>query len=261
MFTPDNDFFHPEDIIDICRGLVSLSLHQAYGFRYDDKQGSFSHSFTVQIAQLAHFSVKEYLLSPHSGSWFVDQMLSEVTILKSAISCYLHFLAPDVIHSVSSFAKRIPQDQQYSVAQYFVTYFSNHLAPVKEHPDLLPSLRLLLHPKSTLFHYRQGWHLMSPYDALSIHRSQDPALNLLFAAHWRLPQICQHLFWMNICPNLAHPTIWSPRTVGSRLTPLVEAVRCGDMEMMQILLDARSDHLYSGADPLADGHALEEAAI
>jgi ankyrin repeat protein len=262
-FASDDDIFHLEDIVDICRGLLSLSVPQAdWGspkLRWDDKQGSFSQPYAVQIPQLAHFSVKEYLLSPRSGSWVVDQMSAEVTIMKSAITCYLHFLTLDATHLVAPI-RALPEEQkQYSLAQYFVQYFSDHLASVMEHLDLLPSLKLLLHPSNTPFHYKVGWCLISPYDSYPVRRSKDPALNLRFAAHFGLTQICQYLFEMNIYPDLARPANWSPQTVSC--TPLTEAARCGNVEMMQVLLNARTNHQYSGADPLEDGWALEEAAI
>jgi ankyrin repeat domain-containing protein 50 len=269
LFAPDDGPFHLDNVTDVCRGLLSLSLHQSDGseLRYDDKSRSFSQSSTIQITQLAHFSVKEYLLSLQ-GFWAtVDQTLSEVTILKSAITCYLHFLSHDATPLSPS---DVLQYEQYSIAQYFVEYFSDHLASVKEHPDLFPSLQLLLHPSSTLFHDNEGWCLVAPYDTRRNKRSWDPALNLLFAAHLGLTQICRYLFEMNVHPILtesiiwliSHSTVWSYGTIlypRIGAPPLIKAARCGDVELMQVLLDARADHHYSGDDPLADGSALEEA--
>jgi hypothetical protein len=181
--------------------------------------------------------------------------------LKSAITCYLHFLpALDAIPPTS-----YPNDQ-YSLVQYFVEYFSAHLASVKEHPQLLPSLRLLLDPSSAPFHsVKDRLCLVTPDYHRPMARLRDPALNLLFAAYLRLPQACRYLFGMKIYPILTRETRWSLIASGwsydTQLPPLIQAASCGDVEMMQVLLDARADDHYSGADPLLDGHALKEAVI
>jgi ankyrin repeat domain-containing protein 50 len=69
-FASDDDFFHVEDIIDICRGLLSLSLYQNYhSFRYDDKQQCFFPISTVKILN-------------HTTSTFFGQGVSPIPALR-----------------------------------------------------------------------------------------------------------------------------------------------------------------------------------
>ena len=141
-FASDDGLFQPEDIIGICRGLVSLSFLNT---RDDWRTWHNFPARTLRIVELAHFSVKEYLFSSLSSPWTVDEDLSHVTILKSAIAYYLHFMTLHHIQSLSSPDLVLG----YSLAEYFVKYLPDHLTPVREHSGLLPSLQLLLHPPST----------------------------------------------------------------------------------------------------------------
>jgi ankyrin repeat protein len=256
-FAHEDSLFHFEDIIGICRGLLSLSFQSKYNewpmWRH------FPPNQPLGIVQLAHFSVKEYLTSSLSAPWTIDEPLSHVAVLKCAIAYYLHFMT---LHDI----QLLPDYElvwKYSLAQYFVKYLPGHLTPVGEHSDLLTSLRLLLHPPSAPIATRLGGLLLgksgsqqwiNPIDG---EVARNPATNLYLAMHLRLPQVCQSLLAMNICLNLARP-LYNCRkpAVGS---PLIEAVRYGDREILQTLLDARAKHHYDGLDPLADGSVLEEA--
>jgi ankyrin repeat protein len=277
-FVHEDGLFHHEDIIDICRGLLSLSF--SYTSIWDDKWHNFPPYKTLRIVQLAHFSVKEYLFSSLSSPWTIDEHLSHVTILKSAIAYYLHFMTLRDIQSLS-----VPElVLEYSLAEYFSKYLPEHLTPIREHSDLLPSLRLLLHPPSTPIATKLGhilldqcksddWQCKS-YDSecesddwewrrrkprVDELVACDPATNLCLAIRLRLPQVCQSLLAMNVQLDLVSP-LYSrhPSPVGD--PPLVEAVRYGaTQEIIQLLLDVRARHHYNGLHPLADGSALEEA--
>jgi ankyrin repeat protein len=252
-FPHEDELFHPEDIIGICRGLLSLSSRYAHSF----DQNFPTHN--LRIIQLAHFSVMEYLISSFSSPWTIDEDLSHVTILKSAIACYLHSVTPYDIQSPPG-PKLTLKD---SLAEYSVQYIAAHLTPVGEHSDLLPSLRLLLHPPSTPIATKFAQPLLaackSSQNWWEWHEpviASDPATNLYLAIRLGLPQVCQSLLATNVQLDLAGP-LYSCRALGC--PPLVEAVRYGERKIVQVLLDARAKYHYCGSDPLMDGSAVEEA--
>jgi ankyrin repeat protein len=254
-FACDDGLFRPEDIIGICRGLLSLS------FTDTDNERRAWHHFppsNLQIVQLAHFSVKEYLFSSLSSPWTIDKDLSHVTILKSAIAYYLHFMTLHDIQSLSHSDLVL----KYSLAEYFVKYLRDHLTPVKEHSDLLQSLQLLLHPPSAPISTELGILLLKPGNLWDEPISElvacDPATNLYLAIQLQSLQVCQSILAMNVCLDLARP-LYSCQLPPVGQPPLVEAVRYGKREIIQVLLDAHTKHHYIGLDPLADGSALEEA--
>jgi ankyrin repeat protein len=261
-FAYEDGLFHPDDIIGICRGLLSLSFLNT-GWRHMWRH--FPRS-SLQIVQLAHFSVKEYLFSSLSSPWTIAEDLAHVTILKSAIAYYLHFMTQPDIQSHSRKVLAL----KYSLAEYLVTYLRDHLPLVKEHPLLLPPLRLLLCPPATPTTNKLGgvllvqpskWGWCEPLDELT---ARDPAsINLLLAIRYGLPQICRSILAMSQHINLASPSFscWKPDYDHDRMPypPLIEAVRYGDREILRALLDARAEHNYYGLDPLVNGSALEEA--
>jgi ankyrin repeat protein len=252
-FKTDDELFHLEDSMDICRGLLSSSLIHTLGVKYGEWR-HFPPSITLRIVQLAHFSVKEYLLSSQcSAIWALDESLSHVTILKGVITYYLHFMTLRDLHSLPGPDLAV----KYSLAEYFVQCVPAHLSPVREHPDLLPLLHRLLHPPSTPFDNRLGWCLVDPwhhcsakYGGLDRFGSHDPALNLLVAIRLRLPQVCESLLAMNIHPHLAEP-ILKHRHLHP---PLIQAATLGCTEIVRVLLASR----YHGVDPLVS--AMEWAA-
>jgi ankyrin repeat protein len=257
-FVHEEGLFHHEDIIDICRGLLSISF--SYIGKWDDKWRN-----TLRIVQLAHFSVKEYLFSSLSSPWTIDENLSHATILKSAIAYYLHFMTLRDIQSFSSLDLVL----KYSLAEYFSGYLPDHLTPIRKHSDLLPSLRLLLYPPSTPIATRFGYTLLArcksddrerEWDLGEVDKlvARDPAINLCLAIRLRLPQVCQSLLAMDVQLDLASPLYSCHRPVLGH-PPLVEAVRYGEREILQALLNARARHHYNGLYSLADGSALEEA--
>jgi hypothetical protein len=256
----DDEHFYPEGILDIFRGLLSFTLHQTTGpvdvplLSFANEWDTFPESTTLQIVELAHYSVKEYLLSSSSGIWTINQELTHIAILKSAIAYYLHFMALDDIHS----SQLNDLTLKYPLAQYFVDHVFSHLWSVPEHLDLLPSFHLLLHPPSIPFANRLGWRLVDKYGTghPSHFEPRNPAaVNLLLAIRLGLPRICQSLLALNVNlhPNLASPILRQGRPA------LVEAAVRGNPKIVRLLLDVRAAGRCHGADPLADGSALEWA--
>jgi hypothetical protein len=63
-FTTDDELFHLEDSMDICRGLLSSSLLHTCGVKYGEWR-NFPPSVTLRIVQLAHFQSKN-IFYPHA---------------------------------------------------------------------------------------------------------------------------------------------------------------------------------------------------
>jgi hypothetical protein len=212
-FAREDGLFHPDDIIGICRGLLSLSFLET---TKDRQVWCHFQTDKLQIVQLAHFSVKEYLFSSLSSPWTIDDGLAHVTILKSAIAYYLHFMSLHDIRELSGSDLVL----KYSLAEYLVEYLPGHLAPVREHSDLLQSLRLLLHPPSTPIATNLGHVLLDrcksdnswQWDAwrdrpIAEPVARDPTTNLYLAIWLRLPQVCQSLLAVNLQLDLAKPLL------------------------------------------------------
>jgi hypothetical protein len=78
-FNLDSIVFNPEDILDVSPGLFSLTT-TSVAMPFSDVWYSFPSGATLQILQLAHFSVKEYLVSRRAGYWFLDQERAHISI-------------------------------------------------------------------------------------------------------------------------------------------------------------------------------------
>ena len=138
----------------------------------------------------------------------------------------------------------------HSLAEYFVKHLPDHLTPVGEHPDLLPSLQLLLHPPSKPIATKFGglllgrcksdsWYAvtssMNPWieweNPIDEPIAHDPATNLHLAIQLQLPQVCQSLLARNVQLDLARP-IYSYHWPAVGHPPLVEAVCYGELEII-----------------------------
>jgi ankyrin repeat protein len=260
-FIHEDELFHPEDIIGIFRGLLSLSSLDTHQW-HDDEWCHFPSYSRLQIVQLAHFSVKEYLFSSLSSPWTINEDLSHATILKSAVAYYLHFMTLRDIQFLSGPDLTL----RYSLAEYCAVYLQHHFTLVGEHSDVLQSLRLLLHPPSAPFATKFGRLLLDRHDQrhrdwddpIDKNVARDPATILCLAIRLQLPQVCQSLLATNVQLDLAKP-LFNRHKPPLGDPPLVEAVQCGGREIIQVLLDTRAKHHYYGLDPLADGSALEKA--
>jgi hypothetical protein len=136
-FMGESVLFHPEDVVDICQGLLMAVKDDKLRLRYlyhdsppKDEQ--------IMIVQLAHFSVKEYLLSSRSASWMLTEEASHISIIRTSIASFLHAASIDA--PVGSRDRKID-----TLAAYFGQHLSQHLNMLhpREHPALVPSFEVL----------------------------------------------------------------------------------------------------------------------
>jgi ankyrin repeat protein len=243
QFHLEDALFVPEHILDMCSGLLVMSvIKPTENFPWyigDD-------TLVFHTVQLSHFSVKEYLISPHPSFWHLDEQQSHIVIVQTVTMYYIHVASMPDLCSLSR------QDIiiKHLLAQYAAVYTQEHLNFLKprEHPDLLESFRTLLDPDSTLlcnpigsFYLGRGLHVFP--------RTYAPALSLCVAAGLGLPQISQWLLTFDICRD----QLLSPPPLLGCDPPLSEAARGGWLDVIEVLLGAgaHTDESISHAIPNA----------
>jgi ankyrin repeat protein len=242
-FHLEDALFFPEHILDMCSGLLVMSVIKP------SNDGSWpieDDTVVFHTVQLSHFSVKEYLISPRPSFWHLDEQQCHIVIVQTVTMYYIHVASMPDLCSMS------PQDMiiKHSLAQYAAWYTRGHLDSLepREHPDLLESFRTLLDPDSTL--------LCNPIGSLYlIHRfhvfaqTYAPALSLCVAARLGLPQISQWLLTFDICRD----QLLSPPFLECD-PPLTQAAWSGRLDVIKALLGAGA-HTYESMS-----HAIQTAA-
>jgi ankyrin repeat domain-containing protein 50 len=235
-FDSEEALFYPEDVTYLCGGLLCLAF-------VDDWDGGWDSSIQFQdikTVQLAHFSVKEYLISARAMFWRLDEELSHLYIVKAGIAYYLEFMASE---DVTIFGASLEEfHRSHSLAVYCASQISHHLFRInpRDHPDLTTSFQYLLTPtQSTLGHKIGLWCF---YDWLGAHHRITKAeplevSTLRIAAHLGLPVICQWLLSINTLPQISS-TLTEPG-FGSLL--LAEAVAHRSVDMLRVLVNAGAD--------------------
>jgi ankyrin repeat protein len=248
-FNVEDSLFTAELLVDVCRGLLIVTtLQMSWNFRLFNPRQPFS------IVELAHFSVKEYLLSSRAGPWYIDERLSHIHIMKAAIAIFLG-VYDDRLERFSTFPVNI-QAPQRLLATYGPIYASTHLTHLtqKDHTDLTDSFRLLLSPQLCNLDTTLG-ALYFPYSdmdpdprilQLPICPYDPPAaaLSLNLAARLGLTAICQSLL-----ASGAHSDINTFVPGYNAGPPLLEASEMGHADIVALLLT-------QGADVNKEGRGL-----
>lgn len=152
-FNEDNRLAEPGDVLNLCSSLVigidvdSDDHKQMLEFSFLNEshlETSFENSITatsesetkVKMVRLAHFSVKEYLVSSRiragSAAFFsIDEMVSNAVIGDTCLSC-LHLYDEALFSDSKVFSKDFP------LAKYAAEYWNNHLTAKsgQDHPQL-----------------------------------------------------------------------------------------------------------------------------
>jgi hypothetical protein len=235
-FDSEGALFHPKDAIDLCGGLLCVDLVDAWkARRYASMpvQG-------IQVVQLAHFSVKEYLLSSRSMSWRLDEELSHRYIVKAGIAYYLEFMALGDITSPGASVKVFHMN--HSLAVYCARFTPHHLSHInpRDHPDLTESFQYLLDPtlqpnldrKLGLCHFYRKFSRSSNSKTMKAHPLEVSTLYI--AVDFGLPMICNWLLSVNTLAQISS-TLTEP---GIDSAFLAEAVAHRHVDVLEVLLNA-----------------------
>ena len=99
-FNPENRYFDPNEILEICPSLVSV-FEQNYWHVSD---WAFNTDYDVLCIKLAHFSVKEYLVSVDiqkgpASMYAISRELADTSIAEACLALLLHFDKSDSLVS------------------------------------------------------------------------------------------------------------------------------------------------------------------
>jgi ankyrin repeat protein len=131
---PHNALFQAEDILGLCPGFLI--------FTKDDRDEH-------DEVHLAHFSVKEYLVSHRASPWGFNENESHIAIVRGSIAYYL-----DVVRQEKQDTRSLPLSDyihKYPLLNYATSNISSHLDSVtpREHPDLTESFHTLFDPTTS----------------------------------------------------------------------------------------------------------------
>lgn len=225
---PDNKLNEPEDILEICEGLIYL----------DEKNATL---------RLAHLTVKEYLISTNivqgpAANYRVQHTIAHAELAKI---CLTYIMFDDFGDGpCDNYETRF---EKYPLLAYVVTYWPEHVAECEHDSDETLDQIVLgffrLGPDSEKFQaWRQLYEIFRrsdrPATTLEINRSLEtikwpPATPLYFAASMGHLQAVKELLELG-----AHVSVQG----GEFGTPVVATVMGGHEETLRLLLE-------KGADP------------
>ncbi|KAI9765534.1 MAG: hypothetical protein M1840_007360 [Geoglossum simile] len=113
-FDPERRFPDPRDILIICPSLVTIAEEVAIGGSNGEIRG---------LVRLAHFSVKEYLVSERiqtgPASWYsIQEIPANISIAESCLAYLLQFNRPDSLTSQTT--------EDYPLARYASRHWTRH---------------------------------------------------------------------------------------------------------------------------------------
>ena len=131
-FDPDNKFSEPQDILQICPSLISLE---------DQKPGDLHNKNNRFIVRLAHFSVKEYLISERilqgkAKCYSLREADANILIYNECLAYLLEFDSLDFL--TSQFLTEFP------LAQYAARYWTQHAQVAERNSSFEPLLGIKL---------------------------------------------------------------------------------------------------------------------
>jgi hypothetical protein len=126
--------FDAFDILSVCNGLISQGTIRAEDSPLWIHYGT---NVKLNIVELCHLSVKEYLLSMRATSWCIHEERAHLSIVRSTIAYHSYATA---VQSNS----HLPIEEtarKDSLAEYSAVYAMGHLDRIhpREHPSLLES--------------------------------------------------------------------------------------------------------------------------
>jgi ankyrin repeat protein len=236
-FNPHDALFQVEDIFAICPGFLIQEKTNQWGM-------------PEKIVQFAHFSVKEYLLSPRALSWGFTELESHISIVQASIAYFLHMVSQEKSDTAKHALKK--RVTKYPLGDYVTTqcgYHLNFITP-RDHPDLEASFHALLDPKSAplLVHNLGFSFIVEKIDSMNwgsqvfySHVEVPETLSLIVASALGLTQALEWLFsfeslFDGVDPQVIHQ--WNKYGNQERVSywPLLCASRCGHVDVVQLLI-------------------------
>lgn len=223
----------PDDILRVCSSLITITFGQ-HRFR------------ETRFVKLAHFSVKEYLLSDmilvgRASAYAVDYSRGHAAIAEACLH-YLLIMFPDYVAQSTELVHFWPNPEEYPLGGYAVTSWWRHVKFAGEQAEPIFPLIFKLMQRRSYRNWFQAGHLAWPFDKKAI-----DSIALRFAAWAGWWHLMQHI--------LEHGADANCRFFDSR-TPSQVAIEGEDVKMVKILLE-------HGADteaPASGRQALHHAA-
>lgn len=236
VFTPEKRLSEPTDVLTICTSLVTLT----------ERKGSHREPDTVIELRLAHFSVKEYLLSQRIPANFgIEEIFANLYIAKTCLAYLLHFDF-NLLPGEDVYRKDVVA---YPLLRYAAEFWDGHVRAISDGSSdcLLHSMILdLLNPDKLC---SSNWlRVYDPNGKFSFEVA-DPGSPLCFTSLLGLS-------------NVTHALINDGADVnaqGGRYGSALQAAARSDNEtVIKLLLDAGADVNAQGG---YFGNALQAAAI
>ena len=283
---PENRLAEPGDVLTLCSSLVTIidtDCDDDEESRMENIYAADSTSETrLPMVRLAHFSVKEYLVSDRirtaSAAFFrIDEKVSNAVIGEISLSCLL-------LYDKVSFSDSEAFSKEFPLAKYSAQYWNEHLLAIsgQVHPPPHPlAIELFLSEEKM-----RNWIALYNLDGDVWRRKQpNPKSSgspLYYAVLTSLPNLVEALIEYHEGPNeqaeapnskkLEHAdtndgsaalqytssAAYVNATGGTRHTPLHAASLVGKIDIVAILIKHGADpNFYGGCE---GGSALSAAA-
>ncbi|KAF8503966.1 hypothetical protein JB92DRAFT_795411 [Gautieria morchelliformis] len=234
----------PRDILTICSSLVTITSQEDRSNKGNiDHHGDRVLSTGAGKIRLAHFSVREYLISEHLRLsmatlpyYYFNEQIAHVFIAKTCLAYLLQF---DQDNGVSSNTAR-----SYPLSRYATYNWMKHAGwdPAGDWEDLHGLIMALLEPTSTVY---VNWMWLCREGDPGDPWAESP---LYMAAEAGLERVCQHLLQKETDVDA---------TGGYYRTPLQVAASWGHDTVVRLFLEKGADVNAHGGEP---GSALQVAA-
>ena len=233
-FNPQKRYREPRDIWMICSSLISLQ---------EEVLENAGERSPKVIVQLAHFTVKEYLISPRIREarvkqYSIQEVAANAFIAESSLAYLLQFDKPDSLTTQSV--------DEYPLADYAARYWTEHARLAEKDSTLAPllSMELLLTKGHALLNWFRLYDLDHPWKKSDLTR--------------RLDDICPPLYYASFAGMIG--SVKSILDKGADInaqgrrygTALQVASERGHHQVVQILLNRGADINAQGDNALLE---------
>ena len=184
-FNPDKRYPEPQDIWTICSSLISLQEEVLDNYRVNfmgEEVLEYGGTGNPRIVvQLAHFTVKEYLISPRIQKgrvkqYSIQEVDANVFIAESSLAYLLQFDEPDSLTTQSV--------DEYPLAPYAARYWTEHARLAEKDSTSAPllSMELLLTKGHALLNWIRLYNPDQPWNGSEMTRGLNDTRPPLYYA-------------------------------------------------------------------------------